>query len=147
MEQAYLQLVRDYQIAQTQYADTKNKLIQAELGQSLEFQQGGERFALIRTPNLPDTPYSPNRLGVILLGIALGCGLAVGMVALAESSDATVRSALDLKELTEFPAIGAIPIMNNRADRRRRIRIGAWGIATYVIALIIVSITVAQAAS
>ena len=146
VEQAYLQLVRDYEIAQTQYADTKNKLIQAELGQSLEFQQGGERFALIRTPNLPDTPFSPNRLGVILLGIALGCGLAVGMVALAESSDATVRSALDLKELTEFPAIGAIPIMNNRADRRRKIRIGAWGIATYVIALIIVSITVAQAA-
>ena len=146
VEQAYLQLVRDYEIAQTQYADTKNKLIQAELGQSFESQQGGERFALIRTPNLPDTPFSPNRLGVILLGIALGCGLAVGLVALAETSDATVRSARDLEELTELPTLGAIPVMNNFADRRRQFRIGAWSAAAYAIALIIVSITVARAA-
>jgi polysaccharide chain length determinant protein (PEP-CTERM system associated) len=146
VEQAYLQLVRDYEIAQTQYADTKNKLIEAELGSSFESQQGGERFALIRTPNLPSTPFSPNRLGVILLGIALGCGLAVGLVALAETSDATVRSARDLEELTDYPTLGAIPVMNNFADRRRQIRLGAWGIAAFTVALVIVSITVARAA-
>ena len=146
VEQAYLQLVRDYEIAQNQYEETKNKLKEAEVARSLEFQQRGERFTMIRTPNLPDTPYSPNRLGVILLGIVLGCGLAVGLVALVESADATVRSARDLEELTEFPAIGAIPVMNNRADQQRRFRIGAWSVAAYVLALIIVSITVARAA-
>lgn len=147
VEKAYLQLVRDYEIAQNQYAETKNKLIEAEFGSSLENQQGGERFALIRTPNLPDSPFSPNRLGVILLGIVLGCGLAVGLVALVESSDATVRSAHDLEELTEVPAIGAIPILNNRTDRQRKFRIGVWSAASFAAALLIVSITVARAAT
>ncbi len=146
VEKAYLQLVRDYQIAQNQYAETKNKLTEAELGSSFESQQGGERFAIIRAPYLPSTPFSPNRLGVILLGIALGCGIAVGLVALAESSDPTVRSARYLEALIELPTLGAIPVMDNSADRQRRVRMGAWGIAAYVVALVIVSITVARAA-
>ena len=70
----------------------------------------------------------------------------MGLVALAETSDATVRSARDLEELTELPTLGAIPVMNNFADRRRQFRIGAWSAAVYAIALIIVSITVARAA-
>ena len=146
VEKAYLQLVRDYEIAQNQYGETKNKLEEAAIARSLESQQRGERFTMIRSPNLPGTPYSPNRLGVILLGIVLGCGLAVGLVALVESSDATVRSARDLEELTEIPALGAIPVLNNRADRQRQIRIGAWGAAAFAVALLIVSITVARAA-
>ncbi len=146
VERDYLQLARDYEIAQNQYEDTKNKLRDAEFAQTLESQQIGERFTMIRTPFVPSEPFSPNRLGIILLGIVLGCGLAVGLVALVESADATVRSARDLRELTDLPAIGAVPVMYNRADRRRRIRVGVWGLATLVIALTIVTITVVEAA-
>jgi polysaccharide chain length determinant protein (PEP-CTERM system associated) len=146
VERDYLQLVRDYQIAQTQYQDTKNKLREAEFAQTLESQQQGERFTMIRTPNFPDTPFSPNRLGIILLGIVLGCGLAVGLAALVESSDASVRSARDLRELTKFPAIGAVPFMPNSADRRRQILVTTWGLAVFVLAAILVTITVVEAA-
>ncbi|MCI0366422.1 MAG: hypothetical protein L0219_21375 [Phycisphaerales bacterium] len=146
VERDYLQLVRDYGIAQNQYEDTKNKLREAEFAQTLETQQRGERFTMIRTPNVPSTPFSPNRLGIILLGIVLGCGLAVGLVALRESADPTVRSARDLRELTDLPAIGAVPIMHNRADRRRQILVGGWGLAVFVLALIFVAITVVEAA-
>jgi uncharacterized protein involved in exopolysaccharide biosynthesis len=146
VERDYLQLTRDYQIAQNQYEDTKNKLREAEFARTLETQQRGERFTMIRTPNLPNAPFSPNRLGIILLGIVLGVGIAVGLVALVESADPTVRSARDLRELTELPAIGAVPFMQNSADRRRHILVGGWGLAAFVIALIIVTITVVEAA-
>jgi polysaccharide chain length determinant protein (PEP-CTERM system associated) len=147
VERDYLQLVRDYDIARDQYEDTKNKLREAEFAQSLETQQRGERFTLIRTPSVPKTPFSPNRLGIILLGIVLACAFAVGLAALAESSDPTVRSKRDLRELTDLPAIGAVPFMSNRADRRRQLLVGGWGVAAFVLALIFVTITVAQAAA
>jgi len=146
VEREYLQLVRDYGIAQTQYGDTKNKLREAEFAQTLESEQRGERFAMIRTPNLPDVPYSPNRLGIILLGIVLGSGLAVGLAALVDSSDPSVRSARDLRELTDLPAIGAVPFMPNSADRRRQLLVGGWALTVFVLAAIVVTVTVVEAA-
>ena len=56
----------------------------------------------------------------MLLGIVLGGGLAVGLAALAESSDPSVRSAKDLREITTVPAIASIPVMLTGDDLRKR---------------------------
>ncbi len=145
VEREYSQLLRDRQVAQDRFNGIETRLRDAALGQALESQQRGGRFTLIREPERPSSPDSPNRLGILLLGIVLGGGLAVGSAVLRESSDPAVRSLRDLREITDIKTIAAIPVMLNAADRKRRAL--AWGVASIIaaIAVVFVSLTVVQA--
>jgi len=145
VEREYSQLLRDHQVAQERFGGIETRLRDAALGQALESQQRGGRFTLIREPGRPSNPDSPNRLGIILLGIVLGGGLAVGSAALRESSDPSIRSVRDLREITDIKTIAAVPIMLNAADRKKRIV--AWSAAGLIaaIAATFIGVTVALA--
>ena len=93
-------------------------------------------MTLIRSPFAPRNPYSPNRLGIVLLGIVLGGGLAIGFAALMESIDPTIRSVRDLEEITDIKHLAAIPFIPNQFDRRKRI-IG-WGAASAIVVVAVV---------
>ena len=120
IERQFIALTGDYEIAQAEYREIKQKISEAEMARSLEVEQRGERFTQIRSPSAPSRPHSPNRLGIILLGFVLACGGAVGLAALAEMSDSTIRGARDLRDILETPPIGAVPFIYNAGDRRRR---------------------------
>lgn len=145
VEREYQQLERQQDSARAQFADLRDKLHAAEVARTLESEQQGERYTLIRPPSLPRSPSSPNRLGLVLMGFVLGGGLAIGMAALAESSDQTVRSYHDVRVVTSVPMIGAIPVLLNPDDaRRRKMLVGGYA-AAFGVALLIVGITVARA--
>ena len=120
VERDYAELTRARDLLGRQILDIQGKLREADIARSLESEQKGDKFSLIRSPQVPTTPYSPNRLGIILLGLVLGGGLAVGLAALMETLDPSVRSLGDLIAITEIPAIGSVPVMLNHAERRRR---------------------------
>jgi uncharacterized protein involved in exopolysaccharide biosynthesis len=120
VEQEYADLTRNREVLQTQFRDIQAKLHEADVARNLETEQQGERFSQIRKPVAATAPFSPNRIGIILLGIVLGAGLAVGLAATAESSDPSVRSAKDLAAITQLPAIASVPVMLNAEDRRRQ---------------------------
>jgi uncharacterized protein involved in exopolysaccharide biosynthesis len=145
VEREYSDLTRDYELAQQQNREIQGKLRDAALATTLESEQRGERFTLIRAPYPPTSPYFPNRLGIILLGLVLGFGLAFGAIAVIESSDPNVRGMRDLSELTDVPVIGAIPVLLNRDDRRRRMWIWSATSAAFVVAALFVAITVIEA--
>jgi hypothetical protein len=83
-------------------------------------EQLGERFTPIDPPRLPSTPASPNRLGILALGIVLAGAISVAALALAEVSDSSVRNARDVQELLGVPPLASIPLVETRLDRRRR---------------------------
>lgn len=120
VEGEYADLTRNRDVLQKQFADIQAKLREADIARNLESGQKGERFTQIRAPSVPQRPFSPNRLGIILLGMILGGALAVGAAALAESSDPTVRGVRDLASITSLPAIGAVPLMLGKDDVRRQ---------------------------
>jgi polysaccharide biosynthesis transport protein len=119
VEREYSELVRVREVLLEQFRDVQAKLREADVARNLEVGQMGARFAQIRSPSVPRTPYEPNRLGIILIGIILGCGLAAGLVAFSESTDPTVRSARDLRQLTSIPALAAVPVLVNSGDEKR----------------------------
>lgn len=121
VEREYAELTRARDTLNRQVAEIQTKLREADLARNLETEQYGDKFSQIRAPGVPKMPFSPNRIGIILLGIVLGAGLAVGLAALAESSDQTVRSAKDLQPITKIPAIASIPVMLSAADERRQL--------------------------
>ncbi|MEX2343359.1 MAG: Wzz/FepE/Etk N-terminal domain-containing protein [Steroidobacteraceae bacterium] len=145
VERDYAELTRSRDSLMAQYSELQGKLADANVARNLESEQMGARFTQIRTPRVPGQPYSPNRIGLILLGIVLGAALAVGLAALAESTDPSVRSARDLRELTAIPAIAAIPMISNEADRRRRQFLWASYAGVLLIMIVFVGLTVAIA--
>jgi polysaccharide biosynthesis transport protein len=141
VEREYVQLMRQREIAQVQYGEIEAKLRSAGISQTFESESKGERYSLIRKPFLPSKPDSPNRLGIILLGLVLGGGLAVGLAAFRESADPTVRASHDVTEISDLPLLGAIPKLQNPVERRRnRLTLisvaGVYLVATLVVAIV-----------
>lgn len=145
VERDYVQLDRERKLAQDEFADIQSKLREAETAQTLESAAIGERYTLIRSPRVSDVPYSPNRLGLILLGSVLAIGGAVGLAAFRESADPSVRSTSDLIGLADLPVMGAIPSLLNHSDRRsRRLLLGGIAVA-YSLGTAVVVYTVLMA--
>lgn len=130
VERAYQSLNRGYQQLQAQYDDVESKLRQAQTALDLESQSTGERVTLLAAPQVANSPAEPNRLAVLLLTIALAFVFAFGGVAIAESSDSTIRNARDVGACLELPPLAVIPYVYNRQDYQRRNRSRFVAVAT-----------------
>jgi hypothetical protein len=115
------------------------------LAETFESQQGGERFALVRSPTVPRMPVYPNRVGLIMIGLVIGAALAGIAVALTESMDSNIRMAKDLPLPDGVEVLASIPFIRNRWDRRRRAIMLSSFVAAYSVALIVVAVVVVSA--
>ena len=102
---------------QAKYTDLMQKLMEARVAHGLETEQKGERFTLIEPARLPEKPYKPNRLAILLIGLVLGIGLGGGVGYLREVSDQSVRSVRGLVMSTGSPVLASIPEIVTPSDR------------------------------
>ncbi len=109
VEQRYSALVRDLDRAQKEYADVKARAYAAQLAQSMENEQRGERFVLLLSASHPRLPESPNRIGIMLLAVLFGAFAGGARVIISESRDNVVRSVRDVKAVFGAEPIGVIP--------------------------------------
>lgn len=128
VEKEYLELKRDYDNAQLRYREIKAKQLEAQVGQQLEKERKGERFALIDPPQLPERPTRPNRSMLMLLGIFLATAAGLGYLFAAEALDSSIRSAGGLVAILEATPLSIVPYVENGEDaaRRRRLQRLAW---------------------
>jgi polysaccharide biosynthesis transport protein len=145
IERQFVQLQRQRDSLQAQYLQVQEKIKGAEMGQRFEADKQGEHFSEIRAPYAASSPYFPNRLGMILLGLVAGSVIAAIAVAIAESSDATVRGGNDLAVLGKFTMLGGVPEILRPQDHRRRRLIWSSVCALYLAAAIVVAVTVVRA--
>ena len=115
----YNELTTDYQNAKLHYNELQQKALSAQMAQGMEEEQLGESFKVIEPAFLPEKPDKPNRLAIILIGVVLGMGLAVGLAAVREFTDNTLRDASTLEELTGMPLFAVIPSIITAEDRMR----------------------------
>jgi len=108
-ESEYKTLMAERAGKQGKYDDLMRKLMEARVSQGLEKEKKGERFTLIDPAQLPERPYKPNRLAIILLGFILSTSAGIGTVALREITDASVRGVDMLSSLTSLPVLASIP--------------------------------------
>jgi succinoglycan biosynthesis transport protein ExoP len=121
VEQDWLNLNRGYDAARAEYNDIQRRTTQAKLSQRLEQENQGDRFTLIDKASLPQQPVEPNRPAVIFLGFVLALGAGIGIAALADAMDDTVRSTRDLITTTGMKPLAVIPYIQTRRDRRNRL--------------------------
>jgi polysaccharide chain length determinant protein (PEP-CTERM system associated) len=121
VERQYKELSGRQMNLQAKYNDLMQKHMEAKVAIGLEKGQKGERFTLIDPPRLPEKPFKPNRLAIMLIGIVLGIGAGVGWAALRELTDQSIRSSESekLAVSTGFTVLGKVPNILTKKDRRR----------------------------
>jgi len=120
IEKDYTNLLQDYESARRRYTEIRNKLMEAKVSQEMETSQRGERFTIIDPAQMPEKPYKPNRIAIIIIGFVLAIGAGVGLAAAKESLDTALKTADDFTPLTTAPVLSVIPLMVSAQERRRR---------------------------
>lgn len=120
VEREYAALTRGLDQLHAQYDDLLSKQQAATMSVNLESENRGDRFTVLDSPNRPRRPVQPNRIAILLLGLAFAFMGGAGGVAIAETTDTTVRSPRDVHTLLEIPPLVMIPYIDNEADARRR---------------------------
>ncbi len=151
IEPEYLVLMRDRDTSGQKYQEIRSRLLEAKVSEGLEVQRKGERFSLIDPPALPEKPFKPNRMAIVLLGCMLAVGSGVGLGALAEALDHSIRSPEQLFSLTQQFPLAVVPFMPNEEDfarermRRRLFKtagIGAVGVTLFFLHVFVVPLDV-----
>jgi len=117
-EQQLAGLSRDYEQSRKNYEGLLAKRDQSEMATNLEKRQGGEQFRVLDPPNLPQKPYSPNRLKLSLIGLVAGILTGLSLTAGAEAADDRIYSQDDVTRIIAAPLLVEIPPLLTRHEER-----------------------------
>lgn len=123
VEQELLSLTRDYDNIKSSYESLLDKRLNARLYENLEKSQQGESFTIIERALPPTSPYSPNPLLVLGLGLIAGGLLGLLAALLRERSDHTYPDVDSLQQaFPGLPVLATIPVFQGArsAARTRR---------------------------
>jgi polysaccharide biosynthesis transport protein len=118
MEQA-MQLESRATTLRNQYQEISENLLKAQNSARMATEQRAERLSLVEPANLPDHPFSPNRL--LLIAGGAGAGLVLGLlIALGlELATKPIRSPRQIDRIG-LPMIGVVPLLKIKTRGRRR---------------------------
>ena len=117
LEQA-MQLENQTSGLREQYKEVSNGLLKAQNGARLANEQRAERLSLVEPPNLPDTPYSPNRPLLIAGGAIIGLMLGLLLAFAVEFIRRPLRSPSQIEALG-FPILGVVPLLGAQKNTKR----------------------------
>jgi hypothetical protein len=120
VEEEYNRLTLDYEAAKRKYDDLLDKLLTAQVSSEMDTTESGERFSLVEPAPYPELPYKPNRIAIILFGFIMGLFTSLGLVALQESMDQSVKTTTDAEKIMGIDVIGAVDLFETGRDRWRR---------------------------
>jgi len=109
VEQQMVSLQREYDLERAAYGDLTQKKQTALLNEELQRKQGGEQFAVLVPAGLPDEPFKPKPLRVMLMALAAGLVLGGAGVLGREYLDRSVHDARGLRDEFELPVLAEIP--------------------------------------
>ena len=110
-ESELIALTRDYETLQNIYTSLLSKREDSAVAANLEKRQIGEQFRVLDPARVPQTPFSPNRVQLNLMGLLAGLGLGLGLAGLLEFRDATLKSEDDVRRCLSLPVLAAIPVL------------------------------------
>lgn len=131
VEREFRELTRDYDNEQVRYREIRAKEMQAQVAQELEKDRKAERFSVGEPANLPQSPISPNRVQIALLGFIGSLGGGIGLAWLRDALDPSVKGPLELARIAPVPVLTAIPYIETQIEHvwNRRLSRAAYGVA------------------
>ncbi|MBN1105216.1 MAG: hypothetical protein JXL84_17515 [Deltaproteobacteria bacterium] len=127
VEKEYTMLLSDYQNARAKYSEITSKYLEAKVAQGMEETQRGERFTIIDPAQLPEKPHKPNRIAIAVISLVLALGAGVGMAAVREFADTSIKTGEQFTAISGLPVLAVISLVVSREEiRERRVK---WALA------------------
>lgn len=143
-ETEMIELMRDYQTLQGMYTSLLGRKEDSNIAANLERRKIGEQFKVLDPARPAERPFSPNRIRMNLTGALFGLLAGLGLGALLEYRDTSLRTEDDVVRTLSLPVLAVVPLMESPRERRRRIRRMALVSAAGVLALVVVAGAVAS---
>jgi uncharacterized protein involved in exopolysaccharide biosynthesis len=105
------ELTRDYRSLQATYQSFLSKKEDSKVAANLERRQIGEQFKILDPARLPERPFSPDRPRFYLMGLAAALGVGLGLAALMEYFDRSMRSEEDVRVALNLSVLATIPVI------------------------------------
>ena len=130
-EQELQELSRDYAAAKERYQSLLQRHEDAQLAERMQQRLQGEQFRILDAAVPSQLPVAPHRFRLLLMGLMMSVGAAVGVVLLAETRDRSFHTVDDVRAFTSVPVLVSVPPIVTEADaRRRRLQFGLAAFAT-----------------
>jgi len=100
------------------YEELVSRQGQAQVAKHMETQDKATTFRILDAAILPDTPVSPNRLRIILMGIAAGLAGGAGLTIFLDRVDSSVKT-MDALKTFKVPVLATIPAIPREEDNIR----------------------------
>ena len=143
VEKEYIELTRGYENAKRKHNEIYNKLLQAKVAQKVEATDRGGRFVLKSPAYLPEKPYKPNRIAIMLIGFIISIGTGFCIIAIKESMDQSIRTPVQINKLTNIPVMSIITYIETDEDKRakwnKRIILASAAASIIAIALVLIN--------
>jgi len=134
-------LTRDYSELRRHYDQLVAQNLQAQSAESLERKQKGSKFKIVDSARLPEKPFKPNFLKILLIAVAGSLALSVGAILVGDFVDTSFQDAGDLEEYLGVPVICAIPFIEKPLETKKNalaFRVGVVVISLYGVGLLAV---------
>jgi polysaccharide chain length determinant protein (PEP-CTERM system associated) len=132
-------ITRDYETTREVFRSLLAKRDEAGIAADLEQRQKGEQFRVLQAATLPERPTGPNRIRLLLVGLALAIGASAAAVVLAENVDTSFRRVEEVRARLPVPVLSTIPRITTESDLTRvtrQRRLATAGIAIAVLAIV-----------
>ncbi len=139
IEGEYTQLTRDYEVYKNNYASMLAKRETAALSSEVESKTDVVEFRVIDPPRVPSKPAWPNRPMLVVAVPIAGIGLGIALAFLLAQMRPSIENRRQLLELTAYPLLGMVTMIETDALRSRKRRsnlIFAAGSSALVMALL-----------
>ncbi len=120
LEREFQQLSRDYAGAKELYATLLQRYENAKIAGRMEQGIQGDQFTILDPALVSREPVAPKRVRLLLMGLMVSVGAAVGAAVVAEALDTSFHTADDVRAFTSIPVLVSIPPITTVTDLRRQ---------------------------
>lgn len=152
IEGEYTQLMRDYDVFKKNYADMLARRETAILSGEVESKTDVVEFRVIDPPRVPSKPAWPNRPMLVVAVPFAGIGFGIAVAFLLGQMRPSIDNRNQLKELTDYPLLGMVTMIQTDEARRQRQRsnwtfaAGSFGLLLALLAQMIYYLVLSPAA-
>jgi polysaccharide chain length determinant protein (PEP-CTERM system associated) len=141
-ESEMIALTRDYDTDQKSYTSLLAKKEDSKIAANLERRQIGEQFKVLDPARQAEKPFTPNRRQIDTMGALVGLAIGLGLVALREYANSTLKTDDDVVQALALPVLAMVPLMPTRRDakaaRKRRFLVFASSAAAVLVAVTLI---------
>jgi polysaccharide chain length determinant protein (PEP-CTERM system associated) len=113
---ALTKISRGYDITLKKYQDLLAKSLESELAENMEKKQKGEQFQILDAANFPVKPARPNRIMIILMGLAAGLAGGIGLAIFWDNLDSSFKRSEEVNAYVNVPLLATLPALVTRGS-------------------------------